>query len=183
MVLRHRCRNRVVAVLVVAAGALAFVAPHRALAQAATGRACESVEQRQFDFWVGHWDVFVPSGKKAGESRIEVIADGCALLENWSGAGGVSGKSLNFYDRRDRRWHQEWVDGSGTLLSLVGGFADRSMVLGSSAPDPSDPAKTVQQPITWTPAADGSVRQLWESSSDDGRTWTVLFDGHYIRVP
>jgi len=27
------------------------------------------------------------------------------------------------------------------------------------------------------------VRQLWESSSDGGRTWTVLFDGHYVRVP
>jgi len=183
MVRRPRCRHRFVAALVGAAGAVALVAPLRALAQAPTGRACESVEQHQFDFWVGHWEVFVQSGKKAGESRIEVIAEGCAILENWSGAGGVSGKSLNFYDRRDHRWHQEWVDGSGTLLSLAGGFADRSMVLAASAPDPADPSKTMQQRIAWTPAADGSVRQLWESSSDGGRTWTVLFDGHYVRVP
>ena len=182
MVRRPRCRN-VAVVAAVVVGALASAAPPRALAQAQGGRSCESVEQHQFDFWVGHWDVFVPSGKKAGESRIEVVADGCALLENWSGAAGVSGKSLNFYDRRDRRWHQEWVDGSGTELSLVGSFVDRSMVLASSAPDPADPAQTVLQRIAWTPAADGSVRQLWESSTDGGRTWTVLFDGHYVRVP
>ncbi|CAN5170593.1 hypothetical protein BH11PSE14_BH11PSE14_24070 [soil metagenome] len=33
--------------------------------------------------------------------------------------------------------------------------------------------------ITWTPNADGSVRQFWESSSDDGKRWTTAFDGLY----
>jgi hypothetical protein len=41
----------------------------------------------------------------------------------------------------------------------------------------------VQQRITRTTAADGSVRQLRESSSDEGRTWTVLFDGGDVRAP
>ena len=41
-------------------------------------------------------------------------------------------------------------------------------------------AATEQQRITWTPAADRSVRQLWESSTDRGKTWTVLFDGRYV---
>jgi hypothetical protein len=149
----------------------------------APGKSCETVEHRQFDFWVGHWDVFVASWKKAGENHIELIADGCALLEQWTGNGGVTGKSLNIYDASDRRWHQTWVDNSGTLLMLSGGFAERSMVMSMSGPNPSDPKKMVQQRITWTPAADGSVRQLWESSSDDGRSWTVLFDGRYVRAP
>jgi hypothetical protein len=35
------------------------------------------------------------------------------------------------------------------------------------------------QRITWSREADGSVRQLWESSSDGGRTWTAAFDGIY----
>jgi len=25
------------------------------------------------------------------------------------------------------------------------------------------------------------VRQLWETSTDDGATWSVAFDGHYMR--
>ena len=164
------------AVVLAAAGAATAQTP-------ASGKACQAVEHHQFDFWVGHWNVFVPSGKKAGESRIEAIADGCAILEQWSGAGGVTGKSLNIYDATDRRWHQTWVDSSGTLLMLTGGFVERSMVLSMQGPSPSDPGKSVQQRITWTPGADGSVRQLWESSYDDGRTWTVLFDGRYVRVP
>jgi hypothetical protein len=32
-----------------------------------------------------------------------------------------------------------------------------------------------------TPNADGSVRQLWETSRD-GQTWSVLFDGLYTRA-
>jgi len=31
-------------------------------------------------------------------------------------------------------------------------------------------------------AGDGSVRQLWELSNDAGATWTVLFDGRYVRA-
>lgn len=177
--------RRIVVVAIVATGALVGQLRGAAAQTAAAmpGKSCQAVEHRQFDFWVGHWDVFVPSGKKAGESRIEVIADGCALLEQWAGGGGVTGKSLNIYDARDHRWHQTWVDNSGTLLMLTGGFAERSMVMSMIGPSPTDPARTVQQRITWTPAADGSVRQLWESSIDAGHTWTVLFDGRYVRVP
>ena len=180
----QRSRRALVAVAFALTSAL-LAGPRSAAAQAvpAPGSSCQTVEHRQFDFWVGHWDVFVPSGKKAGQNRIEVIADGCALLEHWTGGGGLTGQSLNIYDANDRRWHQTWVDNSGTLLMLTGGFVERSMVLSMSGPSQADPAKIVQQRITWTPAADGSVRQLWESSVDSGRTWTVLFDGRYVRVP
>ena len=143
---------------------------------------CQSSEHRQFDFWVGHWDVFGPAGKKVGENRIELIADGCALLEQWTGNGAVTGKSLNIYDAVDRRWHQTWVDNSGTLLMLAGQLVDRSMVMSMTGPSPTDPKATVLQRITWTPASDGSVRQLWELSSDAGTSWTVLFDGRYVRA-
>lgn len=65
---------------------------------------------------------------------------------------------------------------------LTGGFAERSMVLSMTGPSPSDPKATLLQRITWTPAIDGSVRQLWESSADAGRTWIVMFDGRYVRA-
>lgn len=168
----------------IAVAALFLVGTQRVPAQTppAPAKSCQAVEHRQFDFWVGRWDVFVASGKKAGESRVELIADGCALLEEWSGGGGVSGRSLNIYSGGDRRWHQTWVDSSGALLMLTGAFVEHSMVLSMSGPSPSDPKATLEQRITWTPAADGTVRQLWESSTDAGRTWTVLFDGRYVRT-
>src|SRR5690349_15545540 len=42
-------------------------------------------EARQFDFWVGEWNVTNPAGKAAGQSKIESIAGGAGLLENWTG--------------------------------------------------------------------------------------------------
>jgi len=138
--------------------------------------ACQSVEHRQFDFWLGVWDVYQPNGQKAGESRIESIGAGCALLENWEGRGGFSGKSLNSYDRTDKLWHQTWVDSSGSRLVIAGSLVERQMVL-SSDPASAGPL----QRITWTPNDDGSVRQFWESSADAGKTWAVQFDGKYVR--
>lgn len=173
-----RLRGAVLASALAAASAFASA---QSLAPAAT-KPCQSVEHRHFDFWVGTWDVFAASGKKVGENRIELVADGCALLEQWTGNGGVTGKSLNIYDTSDRHWHQTWVDSSGTLLMLAGGLVDRSMVMSMSGPSPTDPKTTVLQRITWTPASDGSVRQLWELSSDAGARWTVLFDGRYVRA-
>ena len=37
-----------------------------------------------------------------------------------------------------------------------------------------------KQRITWTPNADGSVRQLWEAADAKG-AWTVAFDGRYTK--
>jgi hypothetical protein len=36
--------------------------------------------------------------------------------------------------------------------------------------------------ITWTPNSDGSVRQHWESSTDNGKSWQTGFDGLYRRI-
>jgi len=36
--------------------------------------------------------------------------------------------------------------------------------------------------LTFTPNKDGSVRQYWEQTSDNGRTWSVAFDGAYRRA-
>jgi len=88
----------------------------------------------------------------------------------------------HIYDGVDRRWHQTWVDNGGTLLVLAGQLVDRSMVMSMTGPSPTDPKLSVMQRITWTPAGDGSVRQLWELSNDAGATWTILFDGRYVRA-
>lgn len=65
---------------------------------------CDGPEFRQFDFWVGEWEVHFWG--KVGEKQpavnvIETIQDGCALQENYSSPAGSAGTSLNFYDRID----------------------------------------------------------------------------------
>jgi len=141
--------------------------------------ACAAAEHHQFDFWIGRWDVFTPDGKKAGINVIEAIDDGCVLLERWRGGGGFTGSSLNSWDAATRRWHQHWVDNQGGLLRLAGQWDGRRMVLAGT--ELGADGKSVLQRISWTPAADGSVRQLWEQSDDGGATWSVAFDGLYRR--
>jgi hypothetical protein len=138
---------------------------------------CAAETMHQFDFWIGHWNV-TEKGKAAGTSHIEQILDGCALLENWTGAGGGDGKSLNFFDRSDGLWHQTWVDRSGGALFLAGKFENGAMRLEGARPATAkQPA--VRHRITWTAQPGGKVRQLWESSPTDKEEWTVQFDGLY----
>ncbi|HVS53212.1 MAG TPA: hypothetical protein VHD62_12725 [Opitutaceae bacterium] len=131
-----------------------------------------------FDFWIGEWTVTTPDGKTAGENRIEAIAGGRGLLENWTGVDGSSGKSLNTFNAGRRQWQQFWVGSGGAVLELAGGLegGGRMVLVGHGSMQPG----TLHR-IAWTPNADGSVRQLWESSNDDGKTWQTLFDGLYRR--
>lgn len=149
--------------------------------QTPTPDPCAAPEYRQFDFWVGTWDVTNPQGQRAGENTIRKTMNGCVLHESWRGAGGLVGESFNTWDRTRGVWHQTWVDASGTLLLIEGGLREGAMVLeGQTA---GQEGQKAFQRITWS-IVDGNpdrVRQLWESSTDDGVTWTVVFDGLYQR--
>lgn len=136
---------------------------------------CSTPQHRQFDFWVGDWEVF-SKDKLAGHNRIELLHGGCVLKENWSSASGqFSGSSLNLYDAARGQWHQSWTDSSGTLLQLDGGWQDGSMVLRGERPGSN--GQPVEHEIRWTPRDDGTVRQLWKVSAS-GQS-QILFDGIY----
>lgn len=140
--------------------------------------ACRTPEHRQFDFWLGDWNVVGPQGRQVGTNTITSVLDGCALHESWVGGGGMSGNSYNIYFEAEKRWHQTWVDNSGTLLELNGGLQDGKMVLAGEGPGAK--GGRVKHRITWSKLDQGRVRQLWESSTDGGGTWTVAFDGTYV---
>ena len=159
------------------------VASTLGMAAIATGcSACTAVEHRQFDFWIGRWDVFLPDGSRAGEDRIEAVAKGCALLDSWQGRSGFAGTSLNSFDPLTRQWHQHWVDSQAGRLALTGAWDGQRMVLSGESADARRPAVRLLDRIAWTPQADGSVRQLWERSEDGGKTWSTVFDGRYVRA-
>jgi hypothetical protein len=114
-----------------------------------------------------------------GTSRVSRISGGCALLEEWQAAGGSGGKSLNFFDAADQRWHQVWVGADGTVLRIAGDLDNGAMRM--TGPDRKTPQGTVRDRITWTPHADGSVEQRWDTSTDGGATWSTGFVGTYRR--
>jgi hypothetical protein len=162
-------RSAIILMLLGAAAASAFEPAGR----------CEEPQMRQFDFWIGQWRV-TENGRLAGHNHIERVLGGCALIENWSGAKGGTGKSLNFFDRDDGLWHQTWIDGSGGGLFLAGKFADGAMRMEGDRPGRNGQPPTRHR-ITWTALADGSVRQIWESTPAGKEQWTRQFDGVYVR--
>ena len=136
---------------------------------------CDTAEFRQFDFWVGQWNVTV-QGKEAGTNDVTLEESQCVVHEHWTGAKGGTGQSFNFYDRIARRWHQFWVDNSGNYLHLTGSYADNKMLFTGTVTT-ADGSKQEQR-LTFFRNPDGSVRQLWETSNKPGE-WQVAFDGLY----
>lgn len=148
-----------------------------ALAAAAAPVPCDTVAHHAFDFWIGDWDVYTPTGKLAGTNKITRELGGCVVHEHYATPQGFSGESLNIYDAGRKVWHQSWVDSSGSLLVIEGQPFEHGMKLEGAI---GEDGKPTPQRITWTANADGTVRQLWEQANTDG-TWKVAFDGLYKR--
>jgi hypothetical protein len=149
--------------------------------ETAPASTCTAAVHHEFDFWIGDW-VVTEKGQPAGTNHVDRLLEGCALFENWVGIDGSRGHSLNFYDRRRDLWQETWVDASPSALNLTGHFSAGHMVLTGQSVDIKTHKPRVDR-ITWTPNADGTVRQLWDLSLDGGRTWKVAFDGLYTRKP
>ena len=137
----------------------------------------------EFNFWLGDWDVFrTGTDQKIGDSRVESVSDGYGLQENWTSLGSpITGKSLNSYDAHAHEWQQFYIASNSGLKIYRGNLVDGKMVLIAE----SFTLKRFRYLTrgTWTPNADGSVRQQFEISIDGGTTWQLNFDGLYKRKP
>lgn len=149
-----------------------------ALGERLTKPCLYAAENRQFDFWVGEWDVQM-GGQPAGTNSVKPILDGCVIFENWTGALGGTGKSFNFYNAATHKWQQTWVDNTGSVLELAGDYADGQMRFSGASLRP-DGSKLLHR-LTFFKLSPERVRQFWEQSTDGGKNWTVSFDGMYVR--
>ena len=93
---------------------------------------------------------------------------------------GDQGSSFNIYNGTDGKWHQTWVDNTGTLLLLDGGSPNPGVMVMSGMRQ-TRAGRMVEDRITWTKIDDNHVRQLWDFTADGGKKWSVVFDGTYIR--
>lgn len=135
----------------------------------------EDAHNREFDFWVGEWDVFNRGSEtKVGTSRIEKSLDGCLLVENWSGAIGDTGKSFNTVNPGTGHWQQYWVASNGTVTLYDGEVEQGEMRFTGTAQARGSSAMPVR--LTFTPAPDGSVRQHGEKLAAPGDQWVTTYD-------
>ncbi len=142
---------------------------------------CEAdPKHHDFDFWIGDWRV-TQNGQFAGENRISAIMGHCLIFEEWTSASGGEGKSFNYYDPGQDRWRQIWVSDSGTFIEFTGEARDGGIFYTAQTTNPADGAVT-QHKFEFTQNDDGSVRQFWQTSTDEGATWTTIWDGRYDRL-
>jgi hypothetical protein len=142
-------------------------------------RPCRAAEYRQFDFWLGEWNVTNAAApqRPATRNRITATQDGCAVLEEYETPSGYSGVSVSYYDAATESWNQTWIDNQGRPIVHSGGLDDGRMILVDSP--------TGDRPLdrtTWSQLKDGRVRQHWERSADGGESWDTVFDGYYVRA-
>ncbi len=147
---------------------------------------CQSAPQyAAFDFWSGKWDVYGNLEKTTplyGKNSIKKAQNGCLLIEEWEGAQGSTGTSMNYYDGTKGKWVQHWVAAGGTVINIEGGIEGNSMILTGKifyANTQENPIRTFRG--TWTPIKEGVVRQFFEESMDQGKTWKHWFEGFYFR--
>jgi hypothetical protein len=134
---------------------------------------------REFDFWAGEWNVVITkTNAPAGHSLIQIIAGGCALLENWTSPGG-NGKSINFIEPVSNKWKQSWA-GGGVQEFVNGEYKDGAMRFTFETTNAQN-QKIIGRFIFFNEGKD-KVRQFNETSADNGKTWTTGYDFTYIRV-
>lgn len=139
-------------------------------------------ENRQFDFWLGDWNVVTTQGAvPAGSSRIELILGDCVVQENWQSDGNpYSGKSYNTYNAALKRWEQYWVDNSGGNIFFYGEFKNGVMDYWTDEiPQPGGPA--LKRHLQFFKLGPDKVRQFSQGSTDGGKTWKPEYDFTYLR--
>jgi len=139
-----------------------------------------SKEARQFDFWIGEWDVKSTTGLPAGRSSIESILGECVIFENWTSAApqNYAGKSINLYNSTTGKWMQTWVDDKGAITEFINGEYKDNKMMFVTRPD----AQNQITRLTFFNLEPNKMRQLFETTNDDGKTWVTTTDLFYHRI-
>ena len=153
----------------------------------AQNKPCGNPVYRQFDFWIGEWEVFNNlNSKKAGDSKVSIMLDSCVILEEWTSTAvtnGIryAGKSYNNYNAAKQKWQQYWVDNAAGVTEYFNGhYADNKMILETDNEKQPDGSYKIQR-MTFYNLAPDKLRQHGESSTDNGKAWKTDFDLEYRR--
>lgn len=140
---------------------------------------CPQPESRQFDFWLGEWDLTWGEDGR-GTNRVTSILDGCVIQEEFDGTPSISlkGLSVSTFNPASSQWQQTWVDNSGGYLDFVGGFAEGKMILSRDA---RLQGKPIKQRMVFYNIEENALDWNWERSEDGGGTWQVVWQIHYQR--
>ena len=141
-------------------------------------------ESRNFDFWIGEWDVInrnrPPDDSRwfdtgTATARVYPVVAGCGIVEHWRGqafGNFLTGFSIRSLNRLTGQWDLVLLwpnDGHPRFGTLVGGFRHNRGELYSRAL--SAAGDTTLTRLTFSDITPNSLRWQEGQSTDGGRTW------------
>jgi hypothetical protein len=174
-------------------GAIAVVAsvasapfPHNEAGQPRTAAASPCTADSNYQrlaFWVGDWEVYDSTGTRYATQRVRAVVDACAITAEWTGRVGDKGMGLSAFDARTGEWRQVYVSNQ---VPSPSGVAVRKSDQSYSGPGVRfipllDPAagQLARSRVTIVPLSDHRALQLFEDSSDGGKTWHTVFKAEH----
>lgn len=151
---------------------------HGALRQATPRDPCAGPMHRQFDFWLGDWNVFDPDGVQVGTNFIRSELDGCVVSESWMGSGGIPGRSINTFDAETGEWHQTWTSANFSgHLRMAGGLDAQGRMVLTGQREAVNQGFTLFDEFVWTVLGPDRVRQVGRLEVP-----AVGFEGEFIGI-
>ena len=151
---------------------------------------CSSPGAREFDFWLGEWDLTWPAEQTGGDvgetltgrNSITRLFDDCVIEENFTTHDGAfRGHSVSVFDEKKGLWRQTWVDSAGAYLWFTGRFDGEVMTL-STEPTERD-GETVINRMVFSDIGPESLEWAWQRSTDEGANWSSLWNISYRKRP
>jgi len=158
---------------------------------------CAAPEFRQFDFWIGDWDL-VSLTPGAGKDRwdtvpgtptdhVEVMLAGCALLQRWDDAPDappsngppLHGLSVSKWDPALKKWRQVWVDNQGSWLVFTGEWKNGRMELYTEPKETKGKSVVMRQ--VFADITPDTMKWSWERSEDGGHSYVPVWKLDYKR--
>jgi len=136
---------------------------------------------RDFDFWVGDWDVCQTGSKVVvGRSKITKVDGDCVVMEDFTSLiTPQSGHSINYYDPTKKKWEQVYSgSGGGHQLYDEGEYKDGKMAFHYQSTFKNKP---YDGHFFFYNVDANTVRQVQDFSTDGGKTYQTAYDFTYTR--
>lgn len=153
---------------------------------------CNSPEARQFDFWIGEWNINQKIIQKDGtwletkaHTSVTPILSGCALEEHWRGdvkffwqsmkeIKPMKGFSIRYYNPKEKVWYIHWMDNFGLKLGhgMKGNFKDGR---GEFFTERDTPQGIQFSRITFSDIKENSVHWELALSNDNKMSWITYW--------
>lgn len=136
-----------------------------------------------YDFWVGEWTatwVKQDGTKIQGTNKIEATLDGKVLQEHfYDPSTNFKGTSISVFNPKTSVWHQAWADNQGGFYNFVGETKGDKKIFKTLPKTMSD--KVIIQRMVFYNITNDSMTWDWESTTDGGQNWTLIWRIEYTR--